>query len=101
MTSAPKLSCCPHCRQVIPPKDLFRDQPVKRRLYRFLLDHPEGVTRRQIMDAVWADDIDGGPEFANVVSVHVKLMRPILEREGLTITCARGPGANYRIKRLP
>jgi DNA-binding response OmpR family regulator len=95
-----KLSYCPTCRQIVPPRDLFRDQPVKRRLYQFLLDHPEGVTRRQSMDAVWADDPNGGPEFENVISVHVHRMRPTLEREGVTITCARGPGATYRVKKL-
>src|SRR6516164_5920763 len=93
------LSHCPRCKQLIPPKDLFRSQPVKARIYEFIAAHPEGVTRQQILDRVWADDIDGGPEFANVVSVHVKAMRPILEREGVTITCARGPGATYRLER--
>jgi DNA-binding response OmpR family regulator len=91
---------CAHCGQVIPPKHLFDRQPIKRRIYEFVAAHPEGVTRQQIIDSVYADDIDGGPEFANVVSVHVKAMRPILEREGLTITCARGPGATYRLREL-
>jgi DNA-binding response OmpR family regulator len=96
-----KITHCRQCGQVIPPQNLFRDQPVKQRIYEFIAAHPEGVTRRQIMDHVWAEDIDGGPEFANVVSVHIKRMRPILEREGVTIFCARGPGASYRIERLP
>jgi DNA-binding response OmpR family regulator len=94
-----KLAHCSHCGQVIPPKDLFRDQPVKARIYEFIATHPQGVTRRQIMVAVWADDPDGGPLFANVVSVHVRDMRPILEREGLTISCAKGAGATYRLER--
>jgi hypothetical protein len=81
-------------------QDLFRDQPVKRRLYQFLLDHLEGVTRRQVMDHVYAADPNGGPDCENVVSFHVTGMRPILEREGLTITCELGPGANYRLERL-
>jgi len=91
---------CPCCRQIIPPKGLFRDQPVKARIYEFIATHPQGVTRRQIMDAVWANDPNGGPEFENVVSVHIKHMRPALEREGVTISCARGPGATYRVKKL-
>ena len=94
-----KPARCPHCLQVIPPKGLFRDQPIKKRIYEYLAAHPEGVTRQQILDRVWADDPDGGPEFANVVSVHVKHMRPILEREGLTISCAKGAGATYRLER--
>jgi DNA-binding response OmpR family regulator len=94
-----KTSFCPLCHQIIPPRNLFRDQPVKQRIYEFIAAHREGVTRRQIMDHVWADDPNGGPEFANVVSVHIKNMRPILEREGLTVTCARGPGATYRIEK--
>ena len=95
------LSHCPTCKQVIPPKGLFRDQPVKARIYEFIATHPQGVTRRQIMDAVWADDPNGGPEFENVVSVHVAAMRPTLEREGVTISCAKGAGATYRIEPLP
>jgi DNA-binding response OmpR family regulator len=94
-----KLSCCSSCGQVIPPRNLFRDQPVKRRIYEFIAAHREGVTRQQIMDHVWSDDIDGGPEFANVVSVHIKAMRPTLEHEGLTISCARGPGSTYRLEK--
>ena len=93
------LSHCPCCKRAIPPKGLFSNQPVKKRIYEYLAAHPEGVTRQQILDRVWADDPDGGPEFANVVSVHVKHMRPILEREGLTISCAKGAGATYRLER--
>jgi DNA-binding response OmpR family regulator len=95
-----KLFHCPHCLQVVPPRDLFRDQPVKKRIYEYLAAHREGATRRQIMDHVWSDDFNGRPESENIVSVHIKRMRPVLEREGLKISAARGPGATYRIEKV-
>jgi DNA-binding response OmpR family regulator len=92
---------CPHCGQVVPPKGLFRAAPIKRRIYEYVAAHPAGVSRQQIFNHVWADDVDGGPEWMNVISVHVKGMRPVLAREGLTISCARGPGSTHRLERLP
>jgi DNA-binding response OmpR family regulator len=88
---------CPTCGQIIPPRNLFRDQPIKRRIFEYIAAHPEGVTRGQIVDHVWAHDPNGGPGTPNIVCVHVAHMRPTLEREGLTISSARGPGSNYRL----
>jgi DNA-binding response OmpR family regulator len=91
------LKRCECCGQIIPPKQLFDGKPVKQRIYDYIAKHPEGVTREQILDFVWADDIDGGPEFKNIVSVHIEKMRPILIEIGLTITRSRGPGSTYRL----
>jgi hypothetical protein len=96
-----RIAHCPHCRQVIPPRDLFRDQPVKRRIFEYISAHPEGRTRRQVVDHTYAGDPNGGPTFENVISVHIKAMRAVLAREGLSITCARGPGSTYRLEAAP
>ena len=91
---------CSHCGQIIPPQFLFEHQPVKQRIYDFIAAHPEGVTRDQLMASVYADRIDGGPEWPVVISVHLNEMRPVLERKGLTITSMRGPGSKYRLTAL-
>lgn len=88
---------CPCCKQIIPPARLFLGQPIKRRIYEFIAAHPEGVDRRRIIENVYADDINGGPEFANVISVHIKKMRPVLKDIGLTISSMRGRGSVYRL----
>jgi DNA-binding response OmpR family regulator len=100
MDGTMKPERCPCCQQIIPPARIFETAPVKQRIYEFIARHPEGVTRDQILGSVWADDIDGGPEFGNIVSVHVEKMRPVLKRHGLTITAARsgrGGGGRYRL----
>lgn len=99
-----KAERCPCCQQIIPPTRMFEGKPVKQRIYDFIAKHPEGVTRDQILGSVWADDINGGPEFGNIVSVHVEKMRPVLKQHGLTITaalCGRGGGGLYRLVGLP
>ena len=87
---------CESCGQIIPPKLLFEHQPVKKRIYDFIAKHPEGVSRDQILDAVYADDPDGGPT-PQAVSVHIFLMRRVLNPLGLTITSPRGRGASFRL----
>jgi DNA-binding response OmpR family regulator len=95
-----KIAHCPTCRQIIPPRDLFHGQPRRRAIYEYIAAHPEGVSRAQILDHVWADDIDGGPEYPNTISVLVKAMRPVLAREGMRIVCGKGRGSVYRLAAL-
>ena len=88
---------CSHCGQVIPVPNPFQHQPVKRRIYDFVKNHPGGSNRNQIIDAVYADDPDGGPEHAATISMHVYQMRRVLNPLGLTITSPRGRGASFRL----
>ena len=89
---------CAHCGQIIPPKIIFGG--VKQRVYDFIAAHPEGVQRWQIMAAVYADDIDGGPESPNVICVHLNHMRKKLAEHGVQIHTRPGRGAVYRLVAL-
>jgi DNA-binding response OmpR family regulator len=88
---------CSCCGQIIPPKVTL--PRVKQRIYDYIARHPEGVSREQIIDAVYGHDPRGGPTTLNVVSVHVKKMRPMLKLHGVTITSPRGPGSTYRVEK--
>jgi hypothetical protein len=94
------VRCCPQCGQVIPPKKLFPHQPVKRRIYEYVARHPEGVSRRQIIDAVYANDPDGGPISESIISCHLFSMRPTLHAAGVNITSPRGRGGGcYKLEK--
>jgi DNA-binding response OmpR family regulator len=93
------MNRCPCCGQVIiAAAGPFDDQPVKRRIYDFLRNHPEGVNRSEIADHIYADDPDGGPDTMNVIAVHIHKMRKRLVPLGLTITGHQGPGSLYRLR---
>ena len=95
-----KPRICECCGQIIPPPNPFHDKPVKRLIYDYIAKHPEGVTRGQIMDTVYANSPDGGPEWANVISVHVKKMNAELAKRGLRIKSTMGPQSIYRLQEL-
>lgn len=90
------VCCC--CGQLLPPRIKFSG-PVKQRIYEFVAKHPEGVSRYQIMEAVYADDPDGGPESHSTVGVHIMQMnRQVLYRLGLMIRSPSGRGAEYKLR---
>ena len=72
--------------------------PVRQRIVDLIADRPDGITRAEIIAATYADDIDGGPENANVVAVLIKLANKELAAQGFRIEPTwRGPGARYRL----
>ncbi len=92
---------CECCGQIIPPAiGALDNMRVKKRIYECVARHPEGVSRSEIIESVYADDPDGGPEFANVISVHVARINKLIEREGVRIHSTRGPHAVYRLVAL-
>ena len=91
--------CC--CGQLIPPPaEVFQNARVKQRIYEYIAAHPEGVSRRQVVEAVYADDPDGGPEYMNVIAVHVKQMNPKLATLGVRLVASGGPHSVYRLVAL-
>lgn len=85
-----KVATCCCCGQVLPPKIKFAG-PVKQRIYDFVSRHPEGVNRFKIMEAVYADDPDGGPESHSTIGVHIMQMnRQTLAKHGLLIRSPSG-----------
>lgn len=95
-----KPEVCKCCGQVIPPKMLFLNSPVKRRIYEFISKHPEGVARSQILDYVYRDDPDGGPSWPGIISVHLRIMRRVMAEMGITIHSSKGPAARYTVRQL-
>lgn len=90
----PKPQLCPCCKRVLP-ETLTIGGRMRRRLLDYVGNHPEGVTVWQIMDALYADRPDGGPERHNVISVTVKQMNRFLVPQGYRIRGTGGPGSRY------
>jgi hypothetical protein len=95
---AQKVAKCCCCGQILPPKIKFTG-PVKQRIYDYVVRHHEGVNRFQIMEAVYADDPDGGPESHSTIGVHIMQMNnQVLRQHGFIIRSAPGRNASgYRL----
>ena len=59
-----------------------------------------GIPVRRIMEVVYADDVNGGPESMNIIAVVRKKMEPRLAAHGLQIKVRRGPGAVWKLEKL-
>jgi len=98
MTRRPHV--CPTCRRPFPPP-LTVHGPVRQRVVNVIAGRPDGITRDEIMAAVYADDIDGGPDCPNVIPVLVRHANKELVPQGYQITVTwRGRGARYRLARI-
>jgi hypothetical protein len=74
---------------------------VRQAIVDLISRRPDGVTRREIINSIYANDPNGGPNNENVVSVLVKRANSDLEPLGYRITSTGGPGSRYRLRRLP
>lgn len=92
------MKCCPTCGRAFPPKI---DVGGKKRqlIFDYVARHPEGVTVGQIMEYVYAEDPNGGPESSNVVAVQAWHINRYLETRGAPyrIRGRGGPGSIYRL----
>jgi hypothetical protein len=95
-----QLKICPQCQRPFPPA-LKVHGPVRQRIVNLIAGRPDGITRREIIDAVYASDPNGGPDTENVISVLVKRANEDLADQGYRITSDGGPGSRYRLRRLP
>lgn len=100
-----RLKCCPACQRPFPP-DFDAGGPVSQAIYDYIAKHPEGVTREQLINHVYAGRLDGGPQWSNVISVLVRKINLLLEKRNeivekrggkrkLRITSRGGPGSLY------
>jgi hypothetical protein len=92
---------CPSCGQTLPLKQDLVTGRERRRLVELLSQRPHGMTRDEIARLLYADDPNGGPENTLAVCQLVHQARLQLMRQGWTIHSNRGPGAHYRLVRLP
>jgi hypothetical protein len=90
---------CPTCHRPFPPT-LCVSGPV-RRIVDLIANRPDGITRHEIIAAVYADDIEGGPDNPNTISVLIHHANAELAAQGFRILPAwRGRGARYRLIQL-
>ena len=92
-------SVCPCCGQPLLP-ELHVTGRERRRLVDILARRPDGMTRRELADWLYADDPNGGPENTFAVCQLVHQARLQLTAQGYTIISDRGPGAHYRLAKL-
>ena len=92
----PKI--CSRCGQIIPPRLEFKKSPVKQRIYEFVSKRPDGVGVGEIMDFVYRQDPDGGPDAMNTIAVHISKMNKELRKKGIEIRASRGRGAVYTLR---
>ena len=74
--------------------------PVSGRIFDLLCEHPYGLTSRELADKVYADDPDGGPDWAaESINGLVWQMNQRAKKEGLGIRIRGhgGPGSKYLI----
>lgn len=64
-----------------------------------LLNHPNGLTVRECMSFIYADDVNGGPDNDNIIPVMAKQINRLIVAQGWKITAVGGPGSVYRIAR--
>jgi len=72
----------------------------RRAMLEYVANHPEGVNCRQIMDHVYADDADGGPDTRQIISVMGRNINEQITRQGWRITSTGGPGSLYRLVQI-
>jgi len=98
MSRRPRL--CPACQRPFPPQ-LVVHGPVRQRIVDLIANRPDGITRSEILAAVYADDINGGPDNPNTISVLIKRANEELAVQGFHIEPAwLGRGARYRLVRI-
>ena len=91
---------CPTCRRPYPPR-LVVHGPVRQRIVNLVASRPDGITRGELLDLVYADEPNGGPDNPNTISVLIKHANEELAAQGFCIEPAwLGPGARYRLVRV-
>jgi hypothetical protein len=91
---------CPTCHRPLAP-GLAVNGPVRQRIVDIVANRPDGITRGELIDIIYAADPNGGPSTPNTISVLVHLANQQLAQQGYRIAAAwRGRGARYGLTRL-
>lgn len=61
----------------------------------------KGITGKQLIEVVYANDVSGTPNSPNIVSVVVRHINIRIEKFDLFITGRRGPGGYYTLEKYP
>lgn len=94
------MKCCPTCgREFAPEIDV--GGTVRQRVFDTIARHTArgGIGRRELVDAIYADDPNGGPDTDKCVTVHVYHINQLFKKRGLSlrIRSTGGIGAVYRL----
>ena len=64
-------------------EQLPRKTPITRKIFNALCEHPYGLTGHELVDIVWGDAEDGGPDSAmNCLNVHIWRFNRDAKRHG-------------------
>jgi hypothetical protein len=75
--------------------------PVRQRIVDVIANRPDGITRAELLDVVYGDDPNGGPDNPNTICVLINHANEELAAQGWHIAPARlGRGARYRLVRI-
>jgi len=89
---------CPSCQRELLPK-IAVDGPIKQKIVDCLVQYPEGLTMARMMDQIYSDDPNGGPDG------HIRAMiwrtNVVLKKQGYKVVSSRrGPGSKYKLVRV-
>jgi hypothetical protein len=75
--------------------------PVRQRIVDLVAGRPDGLTRRELIEFIYAADPNGGPNNENTISVTIRNANKELKEQGYYIAPAwRGRGARYRLFKI-
>jgi hypothetical protein len=63
-------------------------------------NRPDGVTRGELMDCLYASDPNGGPDYPNTISVLIHFANIRLKHLGYRIKGSGGPGSRYFLVKI-
>jgi hypothetical protein len=63
-------------------------------------NRPDGVTRGELMDCLYASDPNGGPDYPNTISVLIHFANIRLKQLGYRIKGSGGPGSRYFLVKI-
>lgn len=106
--------CCPTCGQSLPdglvPVEALVDAALTTQqmavIELLIRAYPRSVTMAVIVDSLWGDDPNGGPEDPrNIVHIQLSRIRKMIRHHGWTIPKLKaGPNdrsGRYRLERIP
>ncbi len=94
---------CPHCGHPMPADEVtLMLTPRQRQLYEIVRDAGiAGISARDILDKMYADEPNGGPDTANIISVFAHHANVRLKPFGLEISARRGPWPMWKLVGTP
>ena len=97
-----KVRTCECCGHPLPEYEAILDLTSKQQKL-FAILHKAGragIAAEGIMERLYGDDANGGPESANILTVMKFAMQHKLQKHGMKITCRRGPGSLWRLEAI-